>query len=36
MLPIRCSQPPCMNIEVSGVYQLRSTPSTQVAAGAQA
>ena len=33
MLPMRCNQPPCRNIEVSGVYQWRSTPRTHVAAG---
>ena len=28
MLPMRCSQPPCRNIEVSGVYQAGLSPST--------
>jgi len=29
MLPIRCSQPPCMNIEVTTVHQFASAVRTQ-------
>ena len=28
MLPMRCSHPPCRNIEVSGVHQVLTLPST--------